>query len=50
MALEHSEGTLRAPEVIEFLSGNGSAYTAKDTRLLARQIGLKPCFTPLASP
>ena len=25
-------------------------YTAKDTRIFARQLGLKPCFTPVASP
>ena len=42
--------TYRAPEVIEVLSDNGSAYTAKDTRIFARQLGLKPCFTPVASP
>ena len=29
---------------------NGSAYTAKDTRIFARQLGLRPCFTPLRSP
>ena len=32
------------------LSDNGSAYTAKDTRVFAAQIGLKACFTPVASP
>ena len=30
--------------------GGGSRYTAKDTRILARQIGLKPCFTPVKGP
>jgi len=35
---------------VEVLSDNGSAYTAKETRIFARQLGLKPCFTPVASP
>ncbi|CTQ75498.1 insertion element IS2 transposase InsD [Roseibium alexandrii] len=33
-----------------FRSDNGSAYTAKDTRIFAQQIGLKSCFTPVKSP
>ena len=49
-AVEKRFGTYRAPEVIEVLSDNGSAYTAKGTRIFARQLGLKPCFTPAASP
>ncbi|WP_156361562.1 integrase core domain-containing protein, partial [Sphingomonas sp. Leaf67] len=32
------------------LSDNGSAYTARETRTFARQLGLKPCFTPVRSP
>ena len=32
------------------LSDNGSPYTAKDTRIFACQLGLKPCFTPVQSP
>ncbi|MBP1804182.1 transposase InsO family protein [Rubellimicrobium aerolatum] len=35
---------------MEMLSDNGSPCTAKDTRILARQLGLKPCFTPGKSP
>jgi transposase InsO family protein len=49
-AVEKRFGTYRAPEVIEVLSDNGSAYTAKETRIFACQLGLKPCFTPVASP
>ncbi len=49
-AVEKRFGTYRAPEVIEVLSDNGSAYTATETRVFARQLGLKPCFTPVASP
>ena len=40
----------RLSRYIEVLSDNGSAYTAKETRLFARQLGLKSCFTPVASP
>jgi transposase InsO family protein len=32
------------------LSDNGSPYIAKDTQIFARQLGLKPCFTPVQSP
>jgi ADP-ribose pyrophosphatase YjhB (NUDIX family) len=39
----------RAPSVIEMLSDNGSPYIAKDTQIFARQLGLKPCFTPIRS-
>jgi transposase InsO family protein len=49
-AVEKRFGSYRAPEVVEVLSDNGSAYTAKETRIFARQLGLKPCFTPVASP
>lgn len=40
----------RAPHQVEMLSDNGSPYIAKDTRIFARQLGLKPCFTPVKSP
>lgn len=49
-AVERRFGSHRAPEIVEVLSDNGSAYTAKETRIFARQIGLKSCFTPVASP
>ena len=29
---------------------NGSPYIAKDTQIFARQLGMKPCFTPVQSP
>ena len=32
------------------LTDNGAPYTARDTRIFARQLGLKPCFTPVKSP
>ena len=49
-AVERRFGTYRAPAVIEMLSDNGSPYIAKDTQIFARQLGLKPCFTPVQSP
>lgn len=49
-AVEKRFGTYRAPGVIEVLTDNGSAYTAKETRIFARELGFKPCFTPVASP
>jgi putative transposase len=35
---------------IEFLSDNGGAYIASDTRAVARQLGLTPVNTPVCSP
>ncbi|EYD76783.1 Mobile element protein [Rubellimicrobium mesophilum DSM 19309] len=49
-AVEKRFGAHRAPQPVEMLSDNGSCYTAKDTRIFARQLGLKPCFTPVKSP
>ena len=49
-AVESRFGGIRAPHPVEVLSDNGSAYTAKDTRIFARQLGLRSCFTPVRSP
>ncbi len=49
-AVECRFGAYRAPCVIEMLTDNGSPYIAKDTQIFARQLGLKPCFTPIQSP
>ena len=35
---------------MEWLSDNGSIYTARETRVFATQLNLVPCFTPVASP
>ena len=40
----------KLPKAIEWLSDNGSPYTAGETRALARDIGLVPCTTPIQSP
>ena len=40
----------RLPVPIEWLSDNGSPYTARETRRLARDIGLVPRTTPIESP
>ena len=40
----------RLPVPIEWLSDNGSPYTAGETRKLAREIGLLPRTTPVESP
>jgi transposase InsO family protein len=49
-AVETRFGGMRAPVPVEMLSDNGSAYTARETRTFARQLGLKPCFTPRPQP
>ena len=49
-AVEARFAACRTPAVIEMLTDNGSPYIAKDTQIFARQLGLKPCFTPVQSP
>lgn len=49
-AVERRFGTHRAPEQVEVLSDNGSACTARETRIFAQQSGLKSCSTPVKSP
>ncbi len=49
-AVEKRFGGDRAPHLVEMLSDNGAPYTARDTRIFASQLGLKPCFTPVKSP
>jgi putative transposase len=49
--VEHRYGRVnRVPEPIEWLTDNGSCYTARDTRAFARDIGLLPRTTPVSSP
>lgn len=42
--------SLPLPAEIEWLSDNGSGYTADETRRFAVDIGLKPLTTPVCSP
>ena len=51
LSLEHRFGQVNAlGEPIEWLTDNGSCYTAHDTRRFARDIGLVPRTTPVESP
>lgn len=50
LAMENRFGREPIPHVIEWLSDNGSAYTASDTRGFARLMGLEPRTTPYSSP
>src|SRR6266851_5078848 len=51
VAVEHRFGLVnRLPVTIEWLSDNGSCYTAGETRGFAREIGLEPRTTPIESP
>ena len=43
-------GRLRAPQPLEWLTDNGSAYTARETLDFAAALNLVPCFTPVQSP
>lgn len=49
-AVERRFGTCRTLSVVETLSDDGSPYVAKETQVFARQLGLKPCLTPVQSP
>lgn len=50
-AAEHRFGRVnQLPQTIEWLSDNGSGYTAHETRRFARDIGLEPRTTPIESP
>lgn len=52
-AVERRLGTVEAipgDHRLEFLSDNGGAYIAADTRALARSLGLTPVNTPVCSP
>lgn len=40
----------RVPQPIEWLTDNGSAYTAEETRRFATALGLRVCTTPVRSP
>lgn len=48
--VEQRFGILKAPRPVEWLSDNGSAYIAKNTRNTATALGLRLCFTPVRSP
>jgi putative transposase len=41
---------LPADHVLEFLTDNGGAYIAAETRRIARSLGLRPINTPVCSP
>jgi putative transposase len=49
-AVEARFGNTLPAQPIEWLTDNGSAYIARDTRAFAREIGLEPVTTAIASP
>jgi len=50
-AIEQGFGQISAvPRTIEFLTDNGSCYTAKEVRDLAKSLNIKPVTTPIESP
>jgi transposase InsO family protein len=46
LAVEQRFKALQAPHTVEFLSDNGSCYTALETRRFAMGLKLRPCRTP----
>lgn len=49
-AVQRRFGTEQAPAPVQWLSDNGSPYTALATTIVAEQRGLAPITTPAASP
>jgi len=50
-AVEYRFGVDTTPkQEIEWLTDNGSCYTARETKMFARQLGLKPVTTAISSP
>ncbi len=49
-SVERRFGAPQTPHPVEWLSDNGSCFTAHETVSFARELGLKPCFTPVRSP
>ncbi len=49
-AVESRFAAIQAPHALEWLTDNGSAYTAHETRTFATALNLVPCFTPFQSP
>ena len=50
MSVEKRFGQYHTPQAVQWLTDNGSAYTAKETIDFGQQLGLTPCFTPVRSP
>ena len=49
-AVESRFAAIQAPHALEWLTDNGSVYTAHETRAFATALNLVPCFTPIQSP
>jgi len=49
-SVERRFGNAHTSHTVEWLSDNGSCYTAKETVEFASWIGLRSCFTPVRSP
>jgi putative transposase len=43
-------GAYATPHPVEWLTDNGSCYTARETIEFGQSLGLLPCFTPVRSP
>ena len=50
MSVEKRFGQYHTPQAVQWLTDNGSAYTAKEMIDFGQQLGLTPCFTPVRSP
>jgi len=50
ISVERRFGSFKVPHAVEWLSDNGSCYTAKETVTFGKILGLLPCFTPVRSP
>ncbi len=49
-SIEKRFAAQKATRKLEWLTDNGSCFTAKETLCLAREVGVTNCFTPVRSP
>ena len=50
LCVERRFGSHRTPHAVEWVTDNGSCYTARETIAFGQSLGLVPCFTPVRSP
>jgi transposase InsO family protein len=50
LCVERRFDSHRTPHAVEWLTDNGSCYTARETIAFGQSLGLVPCFTPVRSP
>lgn len=50
LCVERRFASRHTPHAVEWLTENGSCYSARETTAFGQSLGLVPCFTPVHSP